>query len=1331
MPGRSSRAARLPARGWRAYLGLATMVIAGLLALPALAGPKPLASRSGLPWTSGVFTSGATTRALEAWRGRPLDVETVFFGNTSWSHMISSAGALRSRLPAVPGRMIVAVGMVPHDQAGRLAACAAGEFDSFIQSLRSALLNNGGLEVANAGRPLMIRLGWEANVVEGGFPWGATGDGADWRNCFRRWVDILNPVTDATTTPPTRQKSFTIVWNMANRGNFPYPIDNMWPGEDYVDIVGSQFYDRCPPLPDGNDAEWQRRLAARDSYGNPAGPVAWLNYAKSKGKPYALPEWGVGGPNDVCAKPGIDNAFFIKKMYELFQLYAVDIAFESYFNGHGFIDDSKGTCKLFAPDPAFPDPGSADYLAYVQRYNPNAATMYRTLWSQDLSLVTPELSVMALAPAVAEGDDGITQLTFTVTRTGDPSQAVSASWQVRGSGADAADFVGGVLPSGTVSLAAGETGRSVTLAIQGDLREEADESFIVTLVSPSANATLGTSSFVGTILNDDVEVPVLDLTPASAVRWEGETGTRELTFLLSRTGGLRSPVTVDWSITGGNVDAADFAGGVLPSGTLSLAANQARRYLVVLVRGDAEVEPDESFTVTLANPSGIARINTASATGTIRNEDAAAPVLSLTPGTMARAEGQSGKSPFSFTVTRTGDKRPEVAASWRVAGGSADAADFVGGSLPSGRVTLAGGQLSKTIVLQVQGDREVEPDETFDILLSAATGGAGISAGSLTGTIQNDDAEQPLLAIAATDAVKAEGASGRTSFTFTVTRTGDVRPAVTARWRVTGTGAAGTDFAGGVLPSGTVSLAAEQASTTITVAVQGDTQAESDEGFTVTLGSPTGGAGIGTASAAATILNDDDAPLLTITASAASLLEGNSGTTAYSFLVTRSGDASQVVGARWQVTGLGADAADFAGGVLPSGTVSLAANQTSKTLTVPVLGDRTIEADEAFGVTLSAATGGAGIGGATAGGIIQNDDAEPPVLAIAASNADKAEGSSGATPFTFTVTRSGDARAAATARWRVVAASATAADFPNGILPSGTVSLAAEQTSATIAVPVLGDTLVEPDEGFTVALSSPGGAVLGTASAAGTVRNDDTAAALAVMAGVESLAEGNSGTTAYSFLLTRSGDTSQPVGASWAVVATGGADAADFAGGRLPSGSVTLAAGESSRSFTVLVQGDTLAEADESFGLQLSSPTGGAVITGASVAGTIRNDDAAPTTLAIAALSARKAEGNSGTTPFTFTVTRSGNLAQATQVEWSVAGSGSKAAAATDFSGNRLPSGRVSFAVGETRKTITVNVVADTRREDGESFAVSLRNPLPTARITTATALGAILNDDR
>ena len=54
----------------------------------------------------------------------------------------------------------------------------------------------------------------------------------------------------------------------------------------------------------------------------------------------------------------------------------------------------------------------------------------------------------------------------------------------------------------------------------------------------------------------------------------------------------------------------------------------------------------------------------------------------------------------------------------------------------------------------------------------------------------------------------------------------------------------------------------------------------------------------------------------------------------------------------------------------------------------------------------------------------------------------------------------------------------------------------------------------------------------------------------------------------------------------------------------------------------------------------------------------------------------------------------------------------------------------LSFAAGETRKTISVAVASDSRREDAETFAVMLQNAQPAAQVTAATAIGTILNDD-
>jgi hypothetical protein len=69
---------------------------------------------------------------------------------------------------------------------------------------------------------------------------------------------------------------------------------------------------------------------------------------------------------------------------------------------------------------------------------------------------------------------------------------------------------------------------------------------------------------------------------------------------------------------------------------------------------------------------------------------------------------------------------------------------------------------------------------------------------------------------------------------------------------------------------------------------------------------------------------------------------------------------------------------------------------------------------------------------------------------------------------------------------------ASASDFTGAAFPTGTVSFATGETSKTITVNVAGDTTDEPDEGFTVTLSAPSGATLGTATATGVIRNDDT-----------------------------------------------------------------------------------------------------------------------------------------------------------------------------------------------------------------------------------------------
>ncbi|MGA1619369.1 MAG: matrixin family metalloprotease, partial [Pirellulales bacterium] len=119
-----------------------------------------------------------------------------------------------------------------------------------------------------------------------------------------------------------------------------------------------------------------------------------------------------------------------------------------------------------------------------------------------------------------------------------------------------------------------------------------------------------------------------------------------------------------------------------------------------------------------------------------------------------------------------------------------------------------------------------------------------------------------------------------------------------------------------------------------------------------------------------------------------------------------------------------------------------------------------------------------------------------------------------------------------------------------------------------------------------------------------------------------------------------------------------------------------------------------------------------------------------PPSLAIVADNqAPQPEGNISATPFSFTVTRSGNTSAASSVNWAVAGSGPNPADPADFLAGLLPSGILTFNPGVITQTITVNVQGDLTSEADESFAVTLANPT-NAVISTPVANGTIANDD-
>jgi hypothetical protein len=598
-------------------------------------------------------------------------------------------------------------------------------------------------------------------------------------------------------------------------------------------------------------------------------------------------------------------------------------------------------------------------------------------------------------------------------------------------------------------------------------------------------------------------LPSLSIAAASASMADATSGTTPFTFTVTLSSATTTPISAAWTVTGSGsnpASAADFSGGALPSGTVSFAAGQTTQTITVNVAADTVFQASQGFTVTLSNPSANVTIGTASAAGTIL--PATPATLSIAAASASAADGTSGSTPFTFTVTRSGDTTTALSASWSVAGSGstpASAADFTGGVLPFGTVSFAAGQITQTITVNVAANAVTLSNQGFTVTLSNPSANASIGTASAAVTIL--PATLATLSIAATSASTTNSTSGSiTPATFIVTRSGNTATAVSANWAVGGTAA---DFTGDVLPSGTVSFAAGQTTQTITVNIAAGAVFPSIEGFTVTLSSPSANATIGTASAIGLVFPATQAmpATLSIVANSASTADGTSGsTTPATFTVTLSNTTTTAVSANWTVTGSGsnpASAADFTGGVLPSGTVSFVAGQTTQTITVNIAGGIVTGSSQGFTVTLSNPSANAIIGTAAATGTITSGTSITPpptsaTLSIAAADAVQDEGSAGSTtPFTFTVTRSGNTAIAASAAWAVTGSGsnpAPASEFTGGVLPSGTVSFAAGQTTQTITVNVAGNGSYQPNLGFTVTLSNPSsGASIGTASASGVI----------------------------------------------------------------------------------------------------------------------------------------------------------------------------------------------------------------------------------------------------
>ncbi|WP_413175631.1 beta strand repeat-containing protein [Anabaena azotica] len=549
----------------------------------------------------------------------------------------------------------------------------------------------------------------------------------------------------------------------------------------------------------------------------------------------------------------------------------------------------------------------------------------------------------------------------------------------------------------------------------------------------------------------------------------------------------------------------------------------------------------------------------------------------------------------------------------------------------------------------------------------------------------------PTITVTATDANAAETITGTPNpgvFTFTRTAS-DVNP--TVNYTITGTAANGTDY---LQLTGTATFAPGSTTTTITVTPTDDFIFEGNETVILTLTNGTG-YNLGTAKTATVIIADNDAiPQLSI--NDVTITEGNSGTRNANFILTLSNPSTRTVTVNYQTVDDDATTAnnDY---VAKTGTITFTPGQTTQTLPITINGDTVGEINEAFNVLLSNAVNATLVKNEGIG-IIRNDDL--PSVTITSIYTQATESG---VPGIFQLNRTGSTSKALNINYSL---SGTATNGTDYAALNGIANFAIGSSTAIIFVNPTEDIIFEGNETATLNLLTGTGYTVG-ASNSSTITIADNETQPRISINDVTLTEGNSGTKTANFAVTLSNPSTQTITVAYQtgnITATAGSDYI------AQTGTITFNPGETSKTVSVVINGDTVTESDETFRVTLNTPTNATIADGEGI-GTITNDEIPTLTVNNVTV----VEGLDNNAIVTFTL--SGLLNQAVSVNYTT--TAGTAAANSDYT---PVSGTLTIPANTLTGTVSIPIINNTTNEANETFNLVLSNPVGVA-LSNTTAI--------
>jgi Ca2+-binding RTX toxin-like protein len=733
--------------------------------------------------------------------------------------------------------------------------------------------------------------------------------------------------------------------------------------------------------------------------------------------------------------------------------------------------------------------------------------------------------------------------------------------------------------------------------------------------------------------------------------------------------------------------------------------------LDILPRGGRLTIRGQGANQTFISTSNLANIFEIHSGATINFQDVTI-ITSVTLALSSASVTEDGTSNLVYTFTRAGVTSNALTVNYTVGGTATFNSDYtqIGATsytATTGTITFAAGATTATLTIDPTADTTVESDETVALTLASGIGYTIGTTNAVTGTITNDDTS---VSLAVSPSSVTE--DGTTNLVYTFTRTGVTSNALTVNYTVGGTATLGTDYTGisTIGTTKTVTFAANSSIATVTVDPTTDSTGESDETVALTLASGIGYT-IGTTNAVIGTITDDDTSV-SLAVSPSSVTED--GTTNLVYTFTRTGVTSNALTVSYTVGGTATFNTDYTQSgattyTATTGTIAFAPGSTTASITIDPTADTVAEPNETIGLTLSSGSGYTISTPNTVTGTITDDDSTVTLTVSPSSVAED-----GTPNILFTFTRTGNTTNPLTVNYTVGGTATFNVDYSQTGASSytstaGTVSFAADSSTATVTIDPTADTLTESDETVTLTLL-PGSYRIGTTTTTtGSTISESASGGFGITEKLYYISSA-SGSFSLNYEMYSIPDKAEIFVNNVLTTRTNGFVSGS---GSLNLNSVTLQTGDQVK---VVITGNVSGTA---WNYNVYYSGGIVTTTPAPVTSTIINNDTI-VTLAVSPTSVTE----DGSSNLVYTFTRTGSTTNTLIVNYTISG--------TATNGNDYSSigTSLTFAAGSSTATLTVDPTTDSTVESDETVALTLASGTGYTIGTTNAVTGTITNDD-